>query len=245
MEHNWPIIQMNSTSSTNVQAQEIVAGDKLSKEMVINARTQLQGRGQAENTWESEPCANLTFSIVLQPLYLKADQQFLVSQSISLGISDFLKFNKITSWIKWPNDILVGRKKIAGILIENSIMGNSIQYSIVGIGLNVNQEDFDELNPVAISMKNITGVKYNLDFVLHELLNCIYTRIEELKQQHLDTLKTEYLSNLYQYKKWGHYSSGNKDFDGIITDVLPTGELLIADGQGETHTFLNKEIVFL
>lgn len=139
MEHTWPVVQLNSIDSTNSHAQGIIAKNGLLQEMVFNASAQLEGKGQAGNSWESEPCTNLTFSLALQPVYLKAENQFYLTQAISLGIIDFLNNNEIKALIKWPNDILVDRKKITGILIENSIMGESLQSSVVGIGLNVNQ----------------------------------------------------------------------------------------------------------
>ena len=245
MEHNWSIIQLNSADSTNTYAKGLIAENKVSGELVVNTLSQLQGRGLGTNSWVSAPFTNLTFSIILEPKYLKADMQFYISQAVSLGITDFLTHCKINSRIKWPNDVLIGRKKIAGILIENTILGNSLQYSIVGIGLNVNQENFLQLADIAVSMKNATGQQYNLDFVLHELLNCIFERIDELKSGHYEKLKENYLSNLYQFRKWGQYACGELEFKGMIKDVLPTGELLIIDESGKDHTFLFKEIEFL
>jgi BirA family biotin operon repressor/biotin-[acetyl-CoA-carboxylase] ligase len=245
MEHNWSIIQLNSTGSTNSYAKELIAGNKVSGELVVNAKSQLQGRGLGTNIWESDPGSNLTFSIVMKPKNIKAGEQFYISQAVSLGITDFLSHNKIDARIKWPNDILIGKKKIAGILIENSIMGSALQHSIIGIGLNVNQENFNHLADIAISMKNITGQQYSLDFALHQLLNCITDRVGELKSGQYEKLKESYLLNLYQYKKWGMYACGEREFRGMIKDVLPVGELLVSDESGKDHAFLFKEIEFL
>jgi BirA family transcriptional regulator, biotin operon repressor / biotin---[acetyl-CoA-carboxylase] ligase len=245
MEHSWPIVHLNSIGSTNAYALGLLNTNELDHETVINTRAQLQGRGQAGNSWESEPCMNLTFTLVLKPTYIQATEQFLIAQVISLAISEFLKLKKITSWIKWPNDILVGNKKIAGILIENSVMGSVIQHSLIGIGLNVNQENFSSGVPNAISMKNITAIDYNLDFILHELLNCLHLRIEDLKNSTKEKLRNDYLNNLYLYNKWGNFSDGKNVFKGIIKDVLPTGELIIADTHGKYLSFLHKEVIFL
>ncbi len=149
-------------TSTNSEAVRLLKESGLPEGAVISAGFQSAGRGQKENKWESEEGKNLLISVILFPINIEPDLQFIISMTISLGICDFLKRHIPASSIKWPNDIYVNNDKIAGVLIENSIMGSSIEYSIAGIGLNINQEKFTGDAPNPVSLKNITGIDYDI-----------------------------------------------------------------------------------
>ncbi|MCX7987602.1 MAG: biotin--[acetyl-CoA-carboxylase] ligase [Bacteroidales bacterium] len=245
MEHSWPVINLSSVDSTNSYLLRLIDTGQAVHEMVVNARFQNQGRGQNNNTWESDPCQNLTFSILLKPTYLKPSLMFYLNQAISLSIIDYLKDNQIFARIKWPNDILVGCKKIAGILIENSFLGDTYQYAVIGIGLNVNQELFPDLQHKAISMKSLLGKDLNLDIVLHRLLNAIHLRLKYLKRGDFSVIYDDYKQNLHLYQCWSTYKIKDENFKGKIIDVKPSGELCILLENGEVKEFLNKEVVFV
>ncbi|HOK51876.1 MAG TPA: biotin--[acetyl-CoA-carboxylase] ligase [Bacteroidales bacterium] len=245
MEHSWPVMHLSSVDSTNNFLLRLIETGQATHEMVINARFQNQGRGQESNTWESDPCQNLTFSLLLKPEYLKASSMFFLNQAISLAIIDYLEDNQIFARIKWPNDILVGCKKIAGILIENSFLGDKYQHAVVGIGLNVNQEYFPDLQHKAISMKNLLGKDLNLDVVLHRLLNAIHQRIKYLKRGDFDVLADDYKKHLHLFQCWATYRNKDESFKGKILDVKPSGELCILLENGEVREFLNKEVAFV
>ena len=139
------IIRLHTVGSTNDYMIEQIRNGNINLEgTIVIADEQTSGKGMDINIWESEPGKNLTFSIFFKPDFLRADQQFLLNKSISLGVYDFIKslvtHQKVT--IKWPNDIYVGDKKIAGILINNTIAGNELFYSVAGIGVNINQQKF-------------------------------------------------------------------------------------------------------
>jgi len=134
------IIHYDSLSSTNSTAWLMVREKELPEGTVISANFQTAGKGQHGNRWESERGKNLLFSIILYPSSVSPDEQFLISMSISLGICDFLKHFLSDIKIKWPNDIYVNGGKIAGILIENSIIGQTIEYTVAGIGININRK---------------------------------------------------------------------------------------------------------
>ena len=138
---------------------------------VIMTTNQTGGVGQQGNVWESEAGKNLTFSLLLKPTFLPIASRFMLTKAISIAILDFLKQELPDQevYIKWPNDIYFKNKKIAGILIKNEIKGMMMGTSIIGIGLNVNQESFDENLPNPISMKMITGKDYDLEFILNEI----------------------------------------------------------------------------
>ncbi len=150
---------MKSTDSTNSELRRRLSqSDNLS---IIAAEMQSAGRGQGEHTWHSEPGRNLTFSILLRHRCLKASDALAVTSIMALGISDYLRTKGIEPWIKWPNDIWVGEKKICGILVENTIHAGMIDYSIVGVGLDLNQTDWPSELPNPVSLKDLTGQEYD------------------------------------------------------------------------------------
>jgi len=245
MKYNWPIIKLNEVDSTNIYANSLIADNKLNSETVISAYYQNHGRGQAGNTWESEAGQNLTFSIVLFSKFIPVEKQFALTEVTSLALCSFLGKHKITTKIKWPNDIYVGEKKIAGILIENSIMGNTISHSCIGVGLNVNQSVFSDYLPKATSMKLLTHKEYNLTELLNDLLISFQERLNQLKANEYDNLREAYESNLFHFNAWHLYKFGDKTFKGKIIDIKETGELVILSDDGKTSSFMFKEIVFL
>lgn len=150
MAKKHDIIWLDSIDSTNEEAKRHISDiDNLS---VLSAYEQTDGRGQRGNTWTSTPGENLMFSIVLKNPKVSARDQFVINEITSLSIVDFLSQHRISARIKWPNDIYVGSKKICGILIENSLRGSGISSSILGIGLNINQRNFDVNLPNPTSM---------------------------------------------------------------------------------------------
>ena len=150
MAKKHDIIWLDSIDSTNEEAKRHISDiDNLS---VLSAYEQTEGRGQRGNTWMSTPGENLMFSIVLKNPKISARDQFGINEITSLSVVDFLSQHGISARIKWPNDIYVGSKKICGILIENSLRGSGISSSIIGIGLNINQRNFDVNLPNPTSM---------------------------------------------------------------------------------------------
>src|SRR5690606_28910585 len=147
------------------------------------AKNQTQGRGQRDNSWLSEPNSNITFSFVLYPTFLNLQKHFILNMLISLGIVDWLKSLSVKASIKWPNDIMIGDKKVTGILIENSSNSREIKQSVIGIGVNVNQKQFfGELMDSASSIFNETGLFIpDLKTACINLLLQIQQRVEEYR----------------------------------------------------------------
>ncbi len=238
------ILKLREIDSTNNFAKQLVklyTAEELNN-TVVCAQAQTNGRGTGNNKWISEPGKNLTFSIIHIPSYLYIDELFYLSKAISLAITTFLESHEIECAIKWPNDILVGTEKIAGILIENSIAGTKIRYSIIGIGLNVNQTQFPPgIN--ATSMKLITGKEYDLNTVLTQLLEKIYFWLEKLQQSKFDIIDNEYLKRLYLYKQQARFKKNGEYIDGIIVGVDQFGRLLLDVPQRNAlYSFNQKEI---
>ena len=154
MESKTDIIWLERVDSTNDEARRHISEiDNLS---VVSALEQTKGRGQRGNRWSSQPGENLTFSLVVKDFRIKANEQSAISQTTALSLTDLLSRHEIKARIKWPNDIYAGDEKICGILIENSLKGSEIDWSIIGIGLNVNQTIFpsDLPNPTSMSLEN-------------------------------------------------------------------------------------------
>lgn len=168
------IIWLESTDSTNSELRRRL--DRSGDLTIVAAETQSAGRGQGEHTWHSAPGMNLTFSILLRHSCLKASDALAVTSVMTLGIRDYLHSKGIRPWIKWPNDIWVGEKKICGILVENSIHAGKIDFSIVGVGLDLNQTDWPAELPNPVSVKELTGMEYDTREELRQLAGALARR---------------------------------------------------------------------
>jgi len=173
------ILKFQELDSTNNFAKALIREGKAEEGLVIYAVSQTAGRGQKTKSWESEPGKNLTFSIIMEPKTIEAKHLPLVSQTIFTAIVNYLKtvVNTEEIRIKWPNDIYIGPKKICGILIENTIQDNRILYSVIGVGLNVNQTEFTENAGNPTSLRLITNETYAIETELEKLATHI---IDEL-----------------------------------------------------------------
>ena len=213
---------------------------------MIIAYNQTQGKGTDSNTWESEEGKNLTFSLILYPT-LAADQQFVLNKAISLGIYDFLRElipdQKVS--IKWPNDVYIGDKKVCGILIQNSVIGNKLDYMVVGIGLNVNQTVFTGNAPNPVSLKMATALEYNLDDLLQKLLNFISARYTSIKPHSIRKIETDYKNALYRLHEWHEYLVKDSNVHAQITGTNAYGQLLLENEKSETLVCDLKEVKFV
>ena len=212
---------------------------------IVWALDQAKGRGHGTNRWESEPGKNLTFSIILYPTSLLAEDQFYLSKVISLAISDFIALFTDNVSIKWPNDIYVGNGKIAGILIENSIEGERITQSIVGIGVNINQQTFSTYTPNPLSLKQMTGNEYDLGEMLDILCDLIAYRYLSLKKNEFQTINENYHHALYRLNQMATYIADGKEFEGMIVDVESNGTLVICEKNKKIRKFLHKEVEYV
>src|SRR6056297_946886 len=174
------IISLLSVASTNEHARNLVQEGSPEEGTVIIAGEQKKGRGHGKNTWHSKRGKNLLFSIILYPRFILANTQFLLSKTISLGIYDYLCRYVSDVAIKWPNDIYVDDRKIAGILIENDLTGSSLNRSIVGIGININQVKFPEDLPNPVSMTQMIEKELYLKEGLNKLCALLDKRYQML-----------------------------------------------------------------
>jgi BirA family transcriptional regulator, biotin operon repressor / biotin---[acetyl-CoA-carboxylase] ligase len=237
------LIYVPECHSTNTLAYELCQKSALAEGTVIITRDQQKGKGQRGNTWFSEPGMNLTFSLILKPTFLSPLEQFTLTMAVSLAIHDFLtQLIHGEIFIKWPNDILLNNKKVCGILIENTISGNTLQQSIVGIGFNVNQQS--HLLDTATSLKLVSGIEFNLSDTLSLLLQSLEQRYLKLRTGSSDELKRDYLSVLFGVGQIRNFSDKYGKFAGVIQGVSAEGKLLI-NCDNEVKSFNLKEITFL
>jgi len=239
------IIHLDSVPSTNSYVSELLKKEKLQEGTIILTDYQSAGKGIGKNAWESEKGKNLLFSIVLYPDFLKVSQQFMISKFVALAIQKYLAFKSRHISIKWPNDIYYTDKKIAGILIENSITGVKINHSIIGIGININQTEFTSNAPNPISLKQIIGDDFYLQDELVELKYHLAKYYNKLKYENFKDLNREYLLNLYKYKVWCDYKTQDTLFRGKIIGVNDFGHLKVLTSDEEIKGFDMKEIEFI
>lgn len=241
------VIRLDSVDSTSSYMARSLADAP--ERTVVTTREQSAGRGQRGNTWESAPGLNVTMSLMLRPAGLPARRQFVISQAVALavvGTIDPLLPAGMTASVKWPNDIYVGDRKIAGILIENSLSGPCIRWSVCGIGLNVNQPAWHSDAPNPVALRELCGTECDRDAVESALRHALIS-LSSLylgKGGDLDSLHALYLSRLWRGKgvhPWVDTASG-KQFDASVATVAPTGHITLRLSDGEQRTYAFKEV---
>lgn len=216
--------------------------------MVVYAGEQTAGKGMASNIWESEPGKNLTFSMGADLSFLKAADQFLLSQAVPLGLLEVLDGivppEKLA--VKWPNDLLYEGRKLCGILINSTIHGEMMGVSVIGIGLNVNQMQFKNWPTHPISLKEICGQELALEPLLRQLVAAVDRRICQLRTpEGVLAVREAYLRRLFQYHSWADYESDGLRIKRYITGIDPFGRLETLDEKGDKYVYDIKQIRFL
>jgi birA, biotin-[acetyl-CoA-carboxylase] ligase region len=239
------IIHINKTNSTNTFLREqILNGDNIEEGTVVWADFQTAGRGQKGNSWESNDKENLLFSLLLTPDTIEASNQFIISQAVSVGIVEYLNSLSQGFSIKWPNDIYYKDKKIAGMLIENDMSGKNISASIVGIGLNVNQEKFLSDAPNPISLYNIFDRQFDRYEVLSKILDSILEYYFHALNQNFEPIRSKYMDLLFRKDGFHKYVANNELFEARIKEIKPMGFLCLETKEGEVREFAFKEVEY-
>ncbi len=238
------IIKLDSVESTNKYC-EVLDLAEVEDFTCYWALEQTAGIGQRGNHWHSAPGLNLTFSLVLKPVWLMAARQFALTQTLALAITDFLTTCHIphTAQIKWPNDIYAGGNKICGTLTSARLAGDYIATAICGIGLNVNQTEFPDWVPNPTSLRLLTGEGYDLEDTLQTLLRCIERRYNALRDG--ADAGDEYHSLLFKRGIEAHYLYQGHPITATITGVDSFGRLLLTAHDGTPLRCAMKEIAFL
>lgn len=236
------IFHIDSAESTNSLLASLAP--QIETDCIIAARQQTAGRGQRGNTWESAPGQNITMSALLHVAGIAAAEQFYISEAVALAVAATLDIyiDPARVTVKWPNDIYVDDRKIAGILIEHSLTGSGIDHTIAGIGLNVNQTEFlsDAPNPVSIAM--VTGRTFDTREVLDRLADNLEAMTCDIDR---DDLHRRYLARLWRRDGLHRFAEpGGATFDASIDGVAPTGHLTL-DTPAGPRTYAFKEIAFV
>ena len=237
-------MKVNQTLSTNDLLWEMLASEEHKNGFVLQAESQIKGKGQEGNKWITEPGKNLTMSIYIVPK-IEAKDVFYLNMMASLAIRKTLEAFDIVASIKWPNDIFVGDKKIAGVLVKNQIQAGKINKTVLGIGLNINQTDFPIERPIT-SIKRELRRRKNIAEVFNLLYQNLDFYFDILVNQNFSLLKRQYLQHLYRKNAWNEYSSKQLGrFSGNILGVNDHGQLELQTMDGAEHVFDMQTIRFL
>jgi BirA family transcriptional regulator, biotin operon repressor / biotin---[acetyl-CoA-carboxylase] ligase len=242
-------VHLASCWSTNDTLKSIIEDSEkaaASEGWYVTAGYQTHGRGQGPNTWYSSKESNLLLSFHATPHGLDASHQFIISRIIALALFDTISGLLAPDhavYIKWPNDIYAGSMKIGGILVENQIMGSEISSSVIGIGININEDQFPSALPNPVSLFQLTRQKMSVESFLQLLIHRITAR-SRIDSSAFGSLHHEYDRRLWRLNTLQHYKDTSGDFRGIITGTDEFGQLIV--NRGATTTLYGfKEIEFL
>ncbi len=248
------LIRLKEVDSTNSYLRQHTTAEQAKEFVVAVAESQHAGRGQRGNSWESEAGKNLTFSIAIRPDFLQVNNQFVLSQAMALSVKDTLESYVDNISIKWPNDIYWNDKKIAGILIENELMGKQIERSVIGVGINLNQKEFHSNAPNPVSLWQITGETVEPETFLYKILNrfvCYYNLIRKGETSELIERYDRALFRRNGFHRYINHKEAVSDlkqgetFEACIHHIESDGHLILQTRSGETYAFGFKEVEFL
>lgn len=245
---------LETVDSTNTFMNNLLSKEDLPEGAVVVARKQTAGRGHESNSWSSQRGKNLLVSFAFYPIALNTQNLFMLSKVFSLGVYDCVK--EITTnlsyngsenavKIKWPNDIYVGDKKLCGMLIENSIRNPQINHTIVGVGLNVNQNTFPAELPNPVSLRMILGKEIDLNDCFALLCNALEKRYLQMNAKHFDQINDDYLNALYRYHEFHWYENTQERFRAKITAVADDGNIFLKRENGLIEKYDFKEVRFI
>ncbi|MGY8931422.1 MAG: biotin--[acetyl-CoA-carboxylase] ligase [Flavobacteriales bacterium] len=236
-------IKLNTIDSTNRFLLEFNKSSKISGPIVVTADYQSEGKGRTSKSWFSNRGENLLISLLINH-NLHINKKFDLSILISLALKDFLSiYLNDDIHIKWPNDLIIKNKKIAGFIIDNLVQKSNIHTSVIGIGVNINQLKFNFFSPLATSISLENNCNYNLDDMKNNLLSCIENRYINFEKN--STLYNEYLNYLYLKDKFSFFEINLKRVEAKIINVSEKGELFVQFKNDKIESFLLDEIKFL
>jgi len=241
------IIRLKEVESTNLYLMDWLIREKPVEGTVVISGFQTAGRGTDGSIWESEPGRNLTFSFVIYPTFLAVEAQFYINKIISLGLADLVGEvfpGRDDIRIKWPNDIYIGKHKVAGTLIQNGIKGSEFDFCVIGVGLNVNQQSFTKEAANAVSLQMVTHSEFDLEEILNRTLTKLEYRLNQLKQGAKKEIDEDYLEVLYKLQQIAGYIYKGNPIQAKITGVNRYGQLVLELPGGKFIKCDLKEIKF-
>lgn len=236
--------QLSVVDSTNIYAMKQLQANLAGHGSAFFALEQTAGKGQRGRKWQANPWENILLSVVLDSSFLVISQQFHLSLVVALATYDFLeRYIPEGLRIKWPNDIYWNDRKTGGILLETSLSGNKWQWTVAGIGININQVQFPDLNKKAVSLKQITGKTHDPVLLAKELCSCIDQRYQQLKKQGFLPLLADYRERLYKRGEWVRLKKDNVAGKYLIQSVSEQGELIAEAGM--EHVFTHGSVEWI
>jgi len=242
------VIQLDVTPSTNDYVKQLCDKQAVLDGTVVYTTNQTAGRGQQGNTWQMEQNAGLALSYFLKPNFLPIEKQFYLNMAVSLAVREFCEhYTALEVAIKWPNDILINQKKVAGILIENTIQGSKIAQTVVGIGINIKQRKFSSDLAHATSLAIECGNE-NIDFNIKSMLAVMSAYLEkyylQLRQSNYQFLSKAYTTSLWRYHQTQDFYKGGQLLRGEITGIYKDGRIEI-DVNGKLQRYAMQEVKFI
>lgn len=240
------LLHFPSLGSTNAYMSELLTQMPVSEGTVVSTFHQFAGRGQVGNTWQCAPDENIAMSILLHPKFLSPQRQFLLNCIAALAVRDTLaRHTDQQVSVKWPNDVLIADKKVCGILIQNTLSSTQILTSIVGIGININQQKFSETLPFATSLRIATGKQYDLKALQLECFATLERYYLSLRAGNRHRVERAYLAQLYAYQEVRTYQLPDGTyFRASIVGISPIGQLILA-WEGREQHFNVKEVMLV
>jgi BirA family biotin operon repressor/biotin-[acetyl-CoA-carboxylase] ligase len=244
------LLFLPEVESTNTYAMDLLRNVNAIEGTVVYTDHQTKGKGQRGALWSSNIAQNITASIILKPQFLSVNDTFYLSKISALAVydvlADILTGSQYDIKIKWPNDILVDNHKIAGILIENNFGTTGIQNSVIGIGLNVNQDNFDEFERVATSVKLLSNTVQSRDYILDILCVKLEKWYLKLKEKKMSLIDEMYLNHLFGMRTMMSFiDTREHTFSGKVIGVTKSGKLLVELGEYLVKEYDIKEVKFL
>lgn len=240
------ILRIDKVDSTNSYLKKLVYEEQPVEGSMVIAEYQTAGRGQMGNGWWSETGKNLLLSLLIYPDNLQANEQFIISRIASLAVKNCLDQFVDDIRIKWPNDIYWKDKKIAGMLIENDVQGRYIQNSVIGIGININQQSFPEDLPNPVSLWQITGIDNSIDNIAEIFVREFFLIYREFQHGNTTQIEDEYMLDLYRVNDYYWFRDEEGSFRAKIKEVMPSGHLVLETiNDGELRQYAFKEVSFI
>jgi BirA family biotin operon repressor/biotin-[acetyl-CoA-carboxylase] ligase len=240
------IIRLDEVESTNLHLKKIAREVHPAEGSLVIADYQTAGRGQMGTSWFSSKGENLLFSLLIYPQHVVAAEQFIISRIAALAVKNTLDQFANDIRIKWPNDIYWQDKKICGMLIENDVQGKQIENSVIGFGINVNEQSFPSDLPNPISLRQITGMVHDREYLLDTFMREFFLLYRDFEQGNIEGIEDEYMFDLYRVNDYYWYEDANGKFQAMIEDVLPSGHLLLRTlDSGEVRKYAFKEVTFV
>jgi len=245
IHNDYKVIYFSEINSTNEYAWNLISNSNPNTNIVVITGNQTQGKGQYDRIWDTEPNKNITMSVIMAPSELNIKDAFHLNIVVSVSILKAI--NRIAGFIpkvKWPNDIYHNNDKLGGILIKNKVFKNQIKYTVIGIGLNVNQINFDTSIPNPMSIKKIIGEDIAINLLIEEILNEIICSFETMQSKGIALLHSYYLKHLFAKNELKSFKIKGEKVKMSISNVEPNGKIQLKDEENKTH-FLTSGLEYI